>query len=91
MQSEVLYIPDLALMLGTTEAAIRSSLQRNRDLARQGSPGNLLPPTAKARGRRVCWLRNTVQEWLKSREQPAPVLAATVKEVKRGRPRKILG
>lgn len=91
MQSEILYIPDLALMLGTTEAAIRSSLQRHREMLKQGLAVNLLPPTAKARGRRVCWLRNTVQEWLKSREQPATVSVAPAKEVRRGRPRKIVG
>lgn len=60
-ESAVLYVPDLARMLGRTEAAIRASVNRESDD---------IPPRLQI-GRRLCWRRETVQQWLKDREQPA--------------------
>ena len=97
---EILYIPDLAVMLNTTEAAIRSSLQRHREMLKQGKNEDLLPPTTRARGRRVCWRLQTVREWLAAGETGVGVTApdaasyladlqAPPQKPRRGRPRKI--
>lgn len=58
-ESEVLNVADLAKMLGRTEAAIRASV--NRDSAD-------IPPRLLI-GRRLCWLRATVNAWLREHEQ----------------------
>lgn len=58
---EVLYVYDMARLLGRTEAAIRASVNRASDD---------IPPRLLI-GRRICWRRETVQQWLKDREQPA--------------------
>jgi len=60
-ESAVLYVPELAKMLGRTETAIRASVNRASDD---------IPPRLLI-GRRICWRRDTVQQWLKDREQPA--------------------
>lgn len=60
-ESAVLYVPELAKMMGRTEAAIRASVNRQSDD---------IPPRLLI-GRRICWRRETVQQWLKDREQPA--------------------
>lgn len=60
-ESAVLYVPEMAKMLGRTEAAIRASVNRASDD---------IPPRLLI-GRRICWRRETVKRWLKDREQPA--------------------
>lgn len=64
--SDLLYIKDLAQKLGTTEAAVRSRVQRRDDS---------IPPFFWM-GRRVVWRTATVDEWL--REQEAKALAERV-------------
>ena len=59
--TQVLHVPELAKLLGRTEAAIRASV--NRDSAD-------IPPRLLI-GRRICWRRETVDAWLREREQPA--------------------
>lgn len=56
--SEILYVPDLARILGTTEASIRNHLQRE-------TPG-ALPPGFK-RGGKWAWYKKDVQRWLETR------------------------
>lgn len=59
--TQVIYVPDLARMLGRTESAVRAEVNRG---------GKNLPPRLDM-GRRICWLRATVEAWLKARELPA--------------------
>jgi predicted DNA-binding transcriptional regulator AlpA len=60
-EAQVLNAADLAKILNRTEAAIRASVNRQSDD---------IPPRLLI-GRRICWRRETVQQWLKDREQPA--------------------
>lgn len=59
-ETQVLYVHDLARMLGRTEAAIRSAVNRN--------DAESIPPRMSM-GRRICWRRETVEAWLRGREQ----------------------
>ena len=54
MTKRVLYIADLAVALGMTEAAIRGHIQRR---------SNALPPWVKL-GKRVAWRAQDVETWL---------------------------
>jgi len=54
--TDILYISDLAKLLGTTEAAIRSKLQRKADL-----------PDHYKLGSRVIWLKEDYDAWLNSK------------------------
>ncbi|MDQ6967532.1 MAG: hypothetical protein Q9M14_02465 [Mariprofundaceae bacterium] len=57
---QVIYIGDLARILGCTERAIRIRQSR-------GQEGSTLPRSLKIGGRRV-WMRATTIEWIKSLE-----------------------
>lgn len=70
-----LYIHDLALYLGTTEAAIRSQLARD---------SSKLPPYCR-RGTRIYWRPETVEKW--EAESEARSVALNPKKI--GRPRKV--
>lgn len=59
---QVLYVRDLARLLGMSEAAIRGHYYR-----RSGA----LPPTLKL-GARLAWRRATVLSWLAEKEKKAP-------------------
>lgn len=61
MQSDVLYVPQLATALGLTEAAVRGHVYR-----RTGA----IPKPFKM-GRKLAWRQATVQAWLASRERTA--------------------
>ena len=54
--ADLLYIPDMAKLLGTTEAAIRSRIQRNADI----------PPHAKL-GSRIIWTQPMYDKWLQAK------------------------
>lgn len=56
----VLYVPDLAKLLGRTEGAIRTAVNRGG--------ADWLPPRLKTR--RLCWRRETVEAFLRSLEEP---------------------
>ena len=56
--TEVLYVADMARVLGRTEAAIRSCVQRQRL-----KMDNSFPTHTRIAGR-VCWKRREVQAWL---------------------------
>jgi predicted DNA-binding transcriptional regulator AlpA len=58
-ESDVLYVPELARKLGRTEASIRSAVARGADW---------LPPRLTM-GERLAWRRETVEAFLKGREQ----------------------
>ncbi|WP_060538773.1 helix-turn-helix transcriptional regulator [Pseudomonas sp. NBRC 111125] len=58
MEPEIIHIPELAQMLGRSEAAIRS--------ARQAGAA-WLPPSFK-QGSRICWRVSTVREFLREWE-----------------------
>lgn len=53
-EAQILYVPQLAAMLGRTEAAIRSAVNRGADW---------LPPSFPM-GRRLAWRRNDVEAFL---------------------------
>jgi predicted DNA-binding transcriptional regulator AlpA len=55
MEQQLYYVPDLARLLGTTEAAIRNHVQRRAF--------NAIPQFAK-RGRRVVWRKKDVEKWM---------------------------
>ncbi len=59
--SDLLYVKDIADKLGTTEAAVRSRVQR-----RDGS----IPPFFWM-GKRIVWRVETVDQWLKDQEAKA--------------------
>lgn len=59
--SDVLYIPELAHKLGTTEAAIRGHIKRRT---------NAIPPWFY-RGTRIAWRPETVDKWLIEQEENA--------------------
>ena len=53
--SEVIYIPEIAKMIGKSDAAVRAMLHRTP---------NKLPPSFKI-GRKHAWNRGDVKAWLK--------------------------
>jgi len=55
----ILYVPDIARILRTTEAAIRAHIQRRT---------NAIPPWFR-RGRKICWNEETVENWCKELER----------------------
>lgn len=59
MEPEIIHIPELAKMLGRTDASIRSARQDG---------ANWLPPCFK-QGKRVCWRVATVRKFLEEYEQ----------------------
>jgi predicted DNA-binding transcriptional regulator AlpA len=59
MEPEIIHIPELALLLGRSESAIRSARQTG---------ASWLPPPFK-QGRRVCWRVSTVRRFLVEFEQ----------------------
>ncbi|MDH0758071.1 hypothetical protein N5C70_15320 [Pseudomonas juntendi] len=59
MEQEIIHIPELAKMLGRSEAAIRSARQAG---------ASWLPPFFK-QGTRVCWRVSTVRKFLAECEQ----------------------
>ncbi|WP_308812222.1 hypothetical protein [Pseudomonas plecoglossicida] len=59
MKPEIIHIPELAKLLGRSEAAVRSARQ-------VGAPW--LPPCFK-QGQRVCWRLESVREFLKEWEE----------------------
>lgn len=59
MEPEIVHIPELAKMLGRTEASIRSARQDG---------ASWLPPCFK-QGKRVCWRVATVRKFLEEYEQ----------------------
>lgn len=61
METEVLYVPDLAKLLGMTEAAVRGAYYR-----RSGA----IPKGFKL-GAKLAWRRATVIEFLAERERRA--------------------
>lgn len=65
MEPEIIHIPELAIMLGRSEAAIRSARQA-------GAPW--LPPSFK-QGGRVCWRVSTVRAFLEEWESGSHVQA----------------
>lgn len=58
-EAQVLYVAELAKLLGRTEASIRSAVARGADW---------LPPRITM-GERLAWRRETVEAFLKGREQ----------------------
>jgi predicted DNA-binding transcriptional regulator AlpA len=59
-EAAVLYVPDLARMIGRTESAIRAGVQRGVDWV----------PPAFNMGRRLAWRREDVDAWLANRALP---------------------
>jgi len=59
-EAAVLYVPELARMIGKTDSAVRAGVQRGADW---------LPP-AFLMGRRHAWRRQDVEAWLAKRAQP---------------------
>jgi len=72
MEPEILHVPELALLMGRTEAAIRSAVQARPDW---------LPPYYK-QGSRICWRLETVRKYLRDFE------AGEHQALKVGRPRR---
>lgn len=60
--SEVLFVHQVAQLLGLTEAALRAHVYRD-------SRG--IPPHFKM-GKRLAWRRSTVMGWLEAREKERP-------------------
>lgn len=58
MQTEILYVPEMARLLGRTEAAIRAAALREVDW---------LPKPMTGMGRRVCWHKRDVDKFLEDR------------------------
>ncbi len=74
---EVIRIPELAAMLDTTEAAIRSAIQRkSKDI----------PVSFMYLGKRT-WRRATVEQFLRDKEQASIEQNPQITAKKRGRPR----
>lgn len=65
MEPEIIHIPELAIMLGRSEASIRSARQAG---------AQWLPPSFK-QGNRVCWRVSTVREFLRDWESESNVPA----------------
>ena len=59
-QQAILYVPDLARMIGKTDSAVRAGIQRGADW---------LPP-AFLMGRRHAWRLVDVERWLDARSKP---------------------
>jgi predicted DNA-binding transcriptional regulator AlpA len=57
-EAEILYVSDLARKMGRSEAAIRMAVSRGVDW---------LPKPMTNMGRRLCWMREDVQQFLASR------------------------
>ncbi len=57
-QPEILYIPDVAALLGKTESAITSAYRRGQ-----------IPGAFKLLGR-VAWRRSSIDEWIESLSNP---------------------
>lgn len=72
MEPEILHIPELAKLMGRTEAAIRSAVQTRPDW---------LPPPFK-QGARLCWRLASVRRYIEQYE------SGEHRPVKAGRPRK---
>lgn len=58
-QSEVLYVPQVAQLLGMTEAALRAHVYRRTKAV----------PSAFKLGRKLAWRRESVQEFLRRAER----------------------
>lgn len=58
-QAEILYVADLASMLGRSEVAVRQALNRGVDWI----------PQPFYMGRRLAWRREDVREWFAQRAQ----------------------
>lgn len=72
MDPEIIHIPEMAMLLGRSESAIRSALQ---------AQAAWLPPSFK-QGHRTCWRLESVRAFLKEWEQTGE------KQSKPGRKRK---
>lgn len=59
-EAAVLYVPELARMIGRTESAVRAGVQRGADWV----------PPAFNMGRRLAWRREDVEAWLANRARP---------------------
>lgn len=57
-QSEILYVADMARVMGRTESAIRMGVARGVEW---------LPKPMQGMGRRLSWLRDDVEQFIKSR------------------------
>lgn len=75
MKPEIIYVGDLAGLMATSEAAIRSHIQRKAWPCAIPRPFRI--------GRRWAWRLNDVKEWLEEKAMLHPS-----KGRKRGRPRK---
>lgn len=68
-QQQILYVPDLARLLGMTEKAVSTRAQRMdkaiREKKRLDNPS--LPPGFKL-GNKWAWRRVTVDKWLKAKD-----------------------
>lgn len=73
MEPEIVHIPELAKIMGRTEAAIRSAVQARPDW---------LPPYFR-QGVRICWRLESVREFLKEFED------GKHRSAKVGRPRRL--
>ena len=60
-QSEILYVPELARIMGRTEAALRGAINRGADW---------VPPSFHI-GRRIAWRRHDVDAWFAKQAQQA--------------------
>lgn len=58
-QSEVLYVPQVAQLLGITDAALRAHVYRKSNAV----------PVAFRLGRKLAWRRESVQEFLRRAEK----------------------
>jgi hypothetical protein len=72
MEPEVIHVPELAHLMGRSEAAIRSAVQHKAEW---------LPPFYR-QGARLCWRLETVRYFLRQYE------AGECRPKKAGRPRK---
>ena len=59
MDPEMIHIPEMAMLFGRSESAIRSALQ---------AQAAWVPPPFK-QGHRICWRLETVRDFLKEWEQ----------------------
>lgn len=88
MDPEIIHIPEMAMLLGRSESAIRSALQ---------AQAAWLPPSFK-QGRRICWRLEMVRDFLKEWEEtggqkskpgrkrkPAPTLTSVRQQLELGR------
>lgn len=73
IEKEILHIPEMAVLMGRSESAIRNATQQLPDW---------LPPFFK-QGRRICWRLSTARQYIADFEQGAH------RAPKRGRPRAV--